>query len=82
MAKSPRKPTKAKSTSKSVDKAHEAIYAANQVIIDTVLERCTKHLKQLEIEVAREAIRRLEAYYLLNGTSGPGTFGRKARGLI
>lgn len=82
MAKSPQKPTKAKSASKKVDKAHEAIYAANQTTIDTALERCTKHLKQLEIEVARETIRRLEAYYLQHGTNGPGNIGRKFRPLI
>ena len=82
MAKSPQKPTKVKATSRKVDKAHEAIYVANQAVIDTALDRCTKHLKQLEIEVARETIRRVEAYYLQHGTSGPGNIGRKFRPLI
>jgi hypothetical protein len=82
MAKSPQKPTKAKSTSKTVDKAHDAIYTANQAAIDTALDQCVRHLKKLEIEVARETIRRLEAHYLKHGTSGPGNFGRKPRPLI
>lgn len=83
MAKSPQKPTKVKATSKNVDKAHEAIYSANQEVIDKVLRLCTGHLKKFEgKDVALEAIRRLKDYYLKHGTSGPGTFGRKARGLM
>jgi hypothetical protein len=45
----------------------DRLYEEHKKEIDRALALCTGHLKKLGTAVAREAIRRLEAYYLLHG---------------
>ena len=50
-----------------VQKERDEFYAEHKEKIDKELKNCTGHLRKLDIQVAREAIRRLEAYYLKHG---------------
>lgn len=50
-----------------VQKERDEFYAEHKEKIDKELKNCTGHLRKLDIQVARDAIRRLEAYYLKHG---------------